>query len=140
MARRRKGQNQTDDFLGVAISGLLVLLDSESVCGNQHGRIAKGKEPGRRIQPKPSTQAKPKNPSVESNTSTALKPSRENPSKESNSTQARCSSISHQRHRTGAPVSSPNLIRRLPRRRLLRLVSFLIYLFGESGLSMFWSN
>ena len=30
-----------------------------------------------------------------------------------------------ERHRTGAPVSSLNLIRRLPRRRLLRLVLLL---------------
>ena len=33
------------------------------------------------------------------------------------------------RHRTGAPGSSSNLIRRLPRRRLLRLVLHLLFVF-----------
>ena len=42
-------------------------------------------------------------------------------------------SISLQRHRTGAPGSSTNLIRRLPRSRLLRLLFEFLYLFCISG-------
>jgi len=39
--------------------------------------------------------------------------------------------FSAQRHRTGAPAGSLDLIRRLPRRRHLRLVGFLILLPSE---------